>query len=166
MDNKINSSRRSFLCRAGPIFIGGKSLLTFSTLSLAGDTIDKTIVSDVLQILFPHDLPEQRYQYYSEQLLSRAAKVPANVQLLVDGFSDLEKRAGKAGWLAIPENKRQLILKDIEASPFFRFVRHNGLEIIYRDEQVWPVVGYGGNALEEGGYLHNSDFGRVDWIQD
>ena len=45
------------------------------------------------------------------------------------------------------------LLKDIEATPFFRKVQGGLVTGLYNNKKLWPLFGYEGSSVEHGGYL-------------
>jgi hypothetical protein len=37
------------------------------------------------------------------------------------------------------------------------------VEVLFRDPALWDIVGYGGSAVEQGGYLNNG-FDTITWL--
>ena len=84
--------------------------------------------------------------------------------MLVDGLSKLNNNIGGKPWFGLEKELQHEAIVTMQESPLFSYVRSNVIEIIYRDERVWKLIGYGGSAMEKGGYVHNADYGKVDWI--
>jgi hypothetical protein len=54
-------------------------------------------------------------------------------------------------------------LASLEGTPFFAALRAGTVEVLYRSPEVFALVGYGGSAIEYGGYL-NRGFDEIDWL--
>lgn len=113
--------------------------------------------------LFPHDrLPGSVYQDVAHTLNERVAATPDVFRLIRDGMIGLDRLAGQDGWGALAYEQRVAMLKQVEASPFFTTAAGLVEDILYQHPKVWELVGYGGNALEKGGYLDS--LGDITWL--
>ena len=86
-----------------------------------------------------------------------------NGHLLHDGIALLDTMAKDGDWSALTEQQRLSALETIQDSVFFSVIRNTAVQYIYRDPRVWARVGYGGNALQHGGYLTHG-FNDIDWL--
>ncbi len=99
----------------------------------------------------------------ADSIIRQSSQSPETARLVDDGISMLDGKAGKGGWIAQTRERRLALLKEIESTPFFAFLRNSAIDVIYRDPRVWEKVGYGGSAIEYGGYLHRG-FNDIDWL--
>ncbi len=123
----------------------------------AGDS-DLELLASVAYDLFPYPaLNAAMYVRIGEHLLQGGN--PA----LADGLQQLRTAVGGMPWKEVDEARRIAVLTEIEGSPFFAAVRAGSLEVLYRSPEVFAMVGYGGSAIEQGGYL-NRGFDAIDWL--
>lgn len=114
--------------------------------------------------LYPHQgLGPDYYLAAARMVNVRAAAAPETAQQLQMGMGKLDSLCGTAGWAGAGESARLAALQKLEAEPFFQFVRSAAIELLYRDPRVWDLIGYGGNALKRGGYLHQG-FNDINWL--
>ena len=63
----------------------------------------------------------------------------------------------------VPESQRIAVLISLESSPFFTVARATTIAVLFRDKAVFDLVGYGGSAIEQGGYI-NRGFDQITWL--
>ena len=123
----------------------------------AADT-DTELLASVAYDLFPYPaLDASMYVRIAERLLQ--AGNPA----ITAGLAQLRTAVGGMPWKEVDENQRVAILTDLQGTPFFATVRAASLEVLYRSPEVFAMVGYGGSAIEQGGYI-NRGFDDIDWL--
>lgn len=123
----------------------------------AGDT-DLELLASVSYDLFPYpEIPAALYVRVGEHLLQSGN--PA----IAEGVAQLREATGNVPWKELDESLRISILTMLEETPFFAAVRAGSLEVLYRSEEVFAMVGYGGSAIEHGGYI-NRGFDEIDWL--
>jgi len=123
----------------------------------AGDT-DLELLASVAYDLFPYPaIPAALYVRIGEQLLQ------ANNPVISAGLSQLRSASGALPWKELDESLRVGILGMMESTAFFVAVRATSLEVLYRSPEVFAMVGYGGSAIEHGGYI-NRGFADIDWL--
>lgn len=122
-----------------------------------GDT-DLALLASVAYDLFPFPaLDAAMYVRVAERLLQAGnPAVPEGLMLLRAAVADQP-------WTEVEESRRLAVLGDMQATPFFAAVRAATLEVLYRSPEVFAMVGYGGSAIEQGGYI-NRGFGDIDWL--
>ncbi|MBE9539318.1 MAG: hypothetical protein IMF06_09570 [Proteobacteria bacterium] len=170
-DNKI--SRRHFsrsLARA-TLGYGAVSALGLSSLySLADSVISaapkkpetETLVQYAFFLLPVLEPTHARYRAVADKISAQAAQVPPIASLMADGISALDA-SDKGPWLELPAQERADIVRGLEATPFFGFLRWTAAEIVMRAPGLWETLGYQGSAIEHGGYLHRG-FDDIDWL--
>ena len=141
------------------------SLTTKIRLALAGDP-QKNLQPTLEKLayhLFPHEeLPADPYREFAQALARRASADPILAQDLDLGIAELN--AGSATpWLNRSESQQLVAVERIEGSPFFRLMRRATIEHLYRDPQVWELIGYEGSSVEFGGYVDRG-FDDIDWL--
>ena len=75
----------------------------------------------------------------------------------------LRENMGSGSWLEADETLRLDLLGLLERSAFFTTMRATTIEVLYRDPAVFELVGYGGSAIEKGGYI-NRGFADISWL--
>lgn len=122
-----------------------------------GDT-DLQLLASVAYDLFPFQtLTPALYVAVGERLLQ--AGNPA----ISEGLSRLREISGNVPWKELDESARVTVLASLEGTPFFAALRAATVEVLYRSPEVFALVGYGGSAIEYGGYL-NRGFDEIDWL--
>ena len=126
-------------------------------------------LEELLFQLFPHPgLRQHRdrnniYRRISNTILEQSDSSTATQEIVVTGINNLNRLAGSKGWNLQTETRRLEILKQIEGTPFFNYLRNTAIDVLYRDPEVWRLVGYGGSAVEHGGYIRRG-FDTIDWL--
>jgi hypothetical protein len=119
---------------------------------------DLELLAAVSYDLFPFpDLPPSLYVQVGERLLQ------ASNPVVTEGLTQLRASAGNSAWKDIDEATRVATLTAMQATSFFAAVRAASLEVLYRAPETFAMVGYGGSAIEQGGYL-NRGFDQIDWL--
>jgi hypothetical protein len=87
----------------------------------------------------------------------------ANNPAISDGMAKLREVSGNVPWKELDESARVTVLASLQDTPFFATLRAATIEVLYRSPEVFALVGYGGSAIEYGGYL-NRGFDEIDWL--
>jgi hypothetical protein len=125
-----------------------------------------TTLATLSHDLFPHDrLPGSVYQEVAGFLNVRTAGTPELQRLIRKGILGLDRSAGEVTWKDLAYEQRVPMLKEVEDSPFFITLTSLVEDTLYQHPRVWELLGYGGNALEQGGYLKRG-FDDIDWLPD
>jgi hypothetical protein len=61
------------------------------------------------------------------------------------------------------EAQQTAAIKKIAGGEFFRLVRTTAIEHLYRNKEVWKLLGYEGSSVEFGGYADRG-FDDIDWL--
>lgn len=123
----------------------------------AGDT-DLELLASVAYDLFPFPaLDAGMYVRVAERLQQAGNPVVA------DGLTQLRAAVDNMPWKELEESRRVAVLAAMQTTPFFAAVRAATLEVLYRSPEVFAMVGYGGSAIEQGGYI-NRGFADIDWL--
>lgn len=141
------------------LFQGAESKVT------AGDYNEEELstLATLSHDLFPHDrLPMSVYRDVAVTLSNRIAGMPEVYTLIRNGMLGLNRRTGDGTWRSLAYEQRLEMLKALEDSPFFTTLAGLVEDTLYQHPKVWELVGYGGNALEKGGYLDS--MGDIDWL--
>lgn len=119
---------------------------------------DLQILASVAYDLFPFPaLAPELYIKAAEALLA------LNAPVVVEGLLQLRNASGTTAWMDLPEAQRIEVLTALEDSPFFTVARATTIAVLFRDQAVFDLVGYGGSAIEQGGYL-NRGFEQITWL--
>lgn len=164
------SSRRLFLMRSTKSMLALAGLSTLSGFSSAANASSPSsehalhTLARLVEDLFPHkDLSKQVYMDTGKIILGNLSQSSKEKQLLQDGIKQLDGMAAGPGWIELPDAERLSALEKIQGNDFFSAVINTARESIYRDPRVWDRLGYGGNALQQGGYLQRG-FDDIDWL--
>lgn len=113
--------------------------------------------------LFPHDgLPGGSYEEIAIHLVGRASDDAAFAELLEAGVAALDE-GSPTRWLERAEAQQLDGIKRVEGSGFFRLMRRTAIEHLYRNRDVWQLLGYQGSSIEFGGYVDRG-FDAIDWL--
>lgn len=178
VEKKPTLSRRGFikgsgLASIGITVVGAATLMGNPADAFAqGFTVLGTDAGKVLLVMardiFPHDkIAEKYYLQAVEPYDAAAAKDEKLKRLLLDGIVRLNASAQKIykkNYINIPlEIDRVVVLKNIEASPFFQKIRGDLVTGLYNNKAVFTQLGYEGSSWEKGGYV-NRGFDDIDWV--
>ncbi|ADV00071.1 gluconate 2-dehydrogenase subunit 3 family protein [Alicycliphilus denitrificans] len=178
LDRRPTLQRRSFLRGGGLGAIGiavipaagiaaAKDVAAQQSFRHLGAATGKTLLR-MARDLYPHDkLAESFYVEAVAPYDAAAAKDKGVKTLLTEGVKDLDQRARQR--YGVPyaevktEDERVALLKDIEATPFFRKVQGGLVTGLYNNKKLWPLFGYEGSSWQKGGYV-NRGFDDIDWL--
>jgi hypothetical protein len=119
---------------------------------------DLQLVAALAYDLFPFpNLDPVMYVQVAEHIL--AGSTPTFEQ----GLQELRTASGNLHWLDLDESLRIELLANVEKEPFFAHLRQGTIEILYRSTVTFDMIGYGGSAIEHGGYI-NRGFDQIDWL--
>lgn len=178
LDKRPTLQRRSFL-RGGGLGAIGIAVIPAASLAAAKDVAarqsfrhlgaatGKTLVR-MARDIYPHDkLAESFYVEAVAPYDAASVKDKGVKKLLTEGIKDLDQRATQR--YGVPyaevktEDERVALLKDIEATPFFKKVQGDLVTGLYNNKKLWPLFGYEGSSWEKGGYV-NRGFDDIDWL--
>ncbi len=116
------------------------------------------LLAGVAYDLFPFDdLDPMLYVTIAQRVLDLDS--PAVTQAL----AMLQDNNGSTPWLEVDETQRIELLSMLEQGVFFTTMRATAIEVLFRDPEVFALLGYGGSAIEQGGYL-NRGFADITWL--
>jgi hypothetical protein len=119
---------------------------------------DLAILASVAFDLFPFPtLPPALYLNVAETLLA------ANDPVVTAGLEQLRSAAGATPWVDVAEAERVAVLATLQDTPFFALMRSTTIAVLFREPVVFDLVGYGGSAVEQGGYLDRG-FDDITWL--
>lgn len=133
-----------------------------------GGEAENHLVQSLQQLashLFPHDdLPGAQYEKIAKSLVSRASTDARLAEILHAGVVQLDE-GSLTPWLMRNEARQLAAVKRLVGNEFFRLVRTTSIEHLYRNEEVWRLLGYQGSSVEFGGYVDRG-FDNIDWLPD
>jgi hypothetical protein len=122
-----------------------------------GDT-DLELLASVAYDLFPFpELQADLYVRIGQNLLA-----PGSPEITA-GLTQLRTASNSLPWKELDETHRVAILAAMQDSTFFVSVRAATIEVLYRSPELFAMIGYGGSAIEQGGYL-NRGFDEINWL--
>jgi hypothetical protein len=122
-----------------------------------GDT-DLELLASVAYDLFPFPgLQADHYVHIGRNLLE------TNSTVIAEGLTQLRAASNSLPWKELDEFRRVAILAAMQDSAFFASVRAATIEVLYRSPELFALIGYGGSAIEQGGYL-NRGFDEINWL--
>jgi hypothetical protein len=136
------------------------------TKGLAPETVQALI--QAARDIYPHDkISDRFYALAVKDYDTKSATDPKVKSLIEDGVAKLNAAAKTAhgatyvevGW----EEDRVAILRQIEATPFFKTLRGGLVTGLYNQKDVWPIFGYEGESASKGGYVDRG-FNDIAWL--
>lgn len=157
------ASLGAILIISGSAIIHPKFAWGMETTNLKPETMATLI--QMARDIYPHDqVPDRFYAIAVKPYDAKAGEDPKQKKMIEDGVADLDKRAGKGGYINLGwEDDRLAILRKIENTPFFQTVRGGLVTGLYNQKEVWPLFGYEGEAFSKGGYIARG-FNDIDWL--
>jgi hypothetical protein len=117
----------------------------------------------VLRVAFPHPrVPDGPYERTAETIIDQAEQSPWSLAILTQGLRSLHSVAS-GRFLDLDDAPALAVLRRIETTDFFAFVRRLAVLRLYDDHELWDVLGYQGTSFDKGGYLHRG-FNDLDWL--
>jgi hypothetical protein len=134
-----------------PTVIGSDGVSTYDAESL-------TLLAGVAFDIFPFpELEPSVYLRVAERALDLGDPDIAN------GIALLHENFPEQAWADVPEPERVDFLRLLQRSRLFVLLKSIVVEVVFRDPALWDIVGYGGSAVERGGYLNNG-FDTITWL--
>ena len=180
-DNRVEQSsvdgisRRRFLTLSQGLLLS-TSVLSLSPLSIRASDIEALklkhlgltearLLADTCRLLFPHEgLADSVYLGVVADIESDMDASVSTRKLLAQAATSLNAKAG-GDWTAIETQRKIEILASIQGSELFNYLHNRTIESLYRNPEVWKLVGYQGSSVEYGGYLHRG-FDDIDWLEE
>ncbi|WP_178946141.1 MULTISPECIES: hypothetical protein [Micrococcaceae] len=117
----------------------------------------------VLRVAFPHPaFPDGPYERTAAKILVEAKESTWFRVALTQGLLTLSQLAG-GDFRNLDDDAATSVLRRIEATAFFGFIRRTTVLNLYDDPEVWEVLGYEGPSFDKGGYI-NRGFNDLDWL--
>jgi hypothetical protein len=125
----------------------------------------RPVLVRVLRVAFPHDkLPDGPYERTADTVIEAAnASTWARLTLL-QGIGTLDSVSGGA-FGDLDDADALKVLRHVEATEFFGFIRRTAVVALYDDAEVWSALGYEGPSYDKGGYIDRG-FNDLDWLPD
>jgi len=123
----------------------------------------RTVLIRVVRVAFPHSrLPDGPYERTADIILKEAEASNWFRVALTQGLGSLDALAA-GDFCSLDDDKAYKVLKRIEGTDFFGFIRRTTVLNLYDDPVVWEALGYEGPSFDEGGYI-NRGFDDLDWL--
>lgn len=125
---------------------------------------NRTLVA-MIKAAFPHPgVPDAAYQRTAEAVQRQAEGTAWMRVKLASGLDSLEGLTDGRFADLTPEEALP-VLRRVQHTPFFGFVRQRTVVTLYEDEEVWEALGYEGPSFDKGGYIDRG-FDDLDWLPD
>lgn len=168
-------SRRDFLALSQRAVLSASvlSLYPFSLRASDLDTLklqfldssDGLMLASVSRLLFPHhSLPDSVYLQVVQDIDKDMDANDDTRTLIAQASNSFNNKAGEA-WLTLEMDKQIELLQSLQGSELFSYMHNRTIESLYRNPEVWKLLGYQGSSIEYGGYLHRG-FDDIDWLED
>jgi len=116
------------------------------------------LLAGIAYDLFPFDdLDPMLYVTIAQRMLDLDS--PA----VTEALAMLQENNGSTPWLELDETQRIELLSMLEQGAFFTTMRATAIEVLFRNPEVFALLGYGGSAIEQGGYI-NRGFADITWL--
>ncbi len=123
----------------------------------------RTVLIRVVRVAFPHArLPDGPYERTADIILREADASNWFRVALTQGLGSLDGLAG-GDFCALDDDTAYKVLRRIEGTDFFGFIRRTTVLNLYDDPAVWAALGYQGPSYDQGGYI-NRGFDDLDWL--
>ncbi len=161
-------SRRDFIQLAVRQAVCSATVIGIAPAALAsskGRELDtEKVLSNVAMDLFPHDnFPKHIYDDVARAIMDSMTQSEQIENLVNNGLSKLQESSAIDKWESLSYSKRRELLVQLQAEPVFRHLLSTAVRVIYQHPDVWELIGYGGSAIEHGGYI-NRGFDDIDWL--
>ncbi len=123
----------------------------------------RSVLIRVIRVAFPHpNFPDGPYERTADTILAEAEGSTWFRVALTQGLLTLGHFAG-GDFRDLDDEAATKVLRRIEATEFFGFVRRTTVLNLYDNEDVWEVLGYEGPSFDKGGYAERG-FNDLDWL--
>jgi hypothetical protein len=123
----------------------------------------RSILIRVIRVAFPHpSFPDAPYERTADTILKEAENSTWFRVALTQGLLTLSHLAG-GDFRELDDDDATKVLRRIEATEFFGFIRRTTVLNLYDNADVWEVLGYEGPSFDKGGYIHRG-FDDLDWL--
>ncbi len=125
----------------------------------------RTVLIRVVRVAFPHaKIPDGPYERTAGIILKEAEASNWFRVALTQGLNSLDGLAG-GDFCSLDDADAYKVLKRIEGTDFFGFIRRTTVLNLYDDPAVWTALGYEGPSYDKGGYIDRG-FDDLDWLPD
>lgn len=119
----------------------------------------------VLRVAFPHQsVPDGPYERTADTILTEAQNETWFRVALTQGLLSLNQLAD-GDFRSLDDDAALRVLRRVEGTEFFGFVRRTAVLNLYDDAEVWTALGYEGASFDQGGYI-NRGFNDLGWLPD
>jgi len=170
LDHSMDAARRKFV--VGAASLGGllgfafSARVTTASAPSTGQVLDAHSTDTLVEMsrqMFPNKgISTSIYRVAIDNIGTEAQGSAELSALISQGIAQLDGAQGQT-WLSCDEETKLATMRSIESSPFFQLIMHKSIDVIYRDPEVWRLLGYEGSSIEKGGYLHRG-FDDIDWL--
>lgn len=123
----------------------------------------RSVLIRVIRVAFPHPtFPDAPYERTADTILTEAESSTWFRVALTQGLLTLSHLAG-GDFRDLDDDQATAVLRRIEATEFFGFVRRTTVLNLYDGADVWEALGYEGPSFDQGGYVHRG-FDDLDWL--
>lgn len=123
----------------------------------------RSVLIRVIRVAFPHpNFPDAPYERTADTILAEAANSTWFRVAITQGLLTLAHFAG-GDFRDLNEEDATKVLRSIESTEFFGFVRRTTVLNLYDNEDIWQALGYEGPSFDKGGYI-NRGFDDLDWL--
>lgn len=117
----------------------------------------------VLRVAFPHEcVPDGPYERTADTILTEAQNETWFRVALTQGLLSLNQLAD-GDFRILDDDAALRVLRRVEGTEFFGFVRRTAVLNLYDDAEVWEALGYEGASFDQGGYI-NRGFNDLAWL--
>lgn len=111
------------------------------------DEARRTLVR-VLRVAFPHEnFPDGPYERTADKILVEADAETWFRVALIQGLQSLDQLSDKS-FCSLNDDEALRVLRRVEGTEFFGFVRRTAALGLYDDEEVWEILGYQGPSFD------------------
>jgi hypothetical protein len=123
----------------------------------------RKVLIRVVRVAFPHaKVPDGPYERTADIIVQEADASNWFRVALTQGLNSLDGLAG-GDFCALDDDKAYKVLKRIEGTDFFGFIRRTTVLNLYDDPETWAALGYEGSSFDKGGYI-NRGFNDLNWL--
>ncbi|WP_174775254.1 hypothetical protein [Cryobacterium sp. Hb1] len=123
----------------------------------------RSVLIRVIRVAFPHpSFPDAPYERTADTILREAESSTWFRVALTQGLITLSHLAG-GDFRTLNDEDGTKVLRRIETTEFFGFIRRTTVLNLYDNEDVWKILGYEGPSSDKGGYI-NRGFNDLDWL--
>jgi hypothetical protein len=169
-----NTSRRDFLVLSQRLLLS-TAVLTMCPISLRASDMDALnlrhldsssalMLADVSRLLFPHDRLADTIYLDVVRDIDSDMHTQKKIKLLISQATKILNDKAGGDWLIATLSKKLDLLKTLQGSEEFSYLHNRTIESLYRNPEVWKLLGYQGSSIEHGGYLHRG-FDDIDWLE-